>query len=299
MFGFRLSLILLLGYTAGWAQSQLIVVEGDDEHVVMEFEENAPKILDNATGKLRTSESRNFAIKATDAFSPGAIVLQGMQVSTQRYFYVETSPRYVDHGDQPLKLDLEYSSTSPLIALFMTVEFDDQGVVIAQELPDLPANERTSLALKLPQADRPPNQLPPPFKGLIRFFSAGKELQKSNSAFEDIQLATDRTIENSIREKNFRTAKLKVFSRTKPIYPENLKNQSISGNAQIRCVVDTRGRVTETSILSASHPEFGAAAKVAAMLWRFIPRIKSGQPVVSQVTIPFNFTPGPTEKPTP
>ncbi len=289
--GFRFSLILLIGCTATFAQTQLVVEDGGRELVIVGFDDEVPQYRDAETGELRSTASRDFKLKPTDSFGAGMIVLSGYTLSPSWQYHLYPTPRFVDFKDRWIKVSLSYSATTALTSLFITAELPEQGVVLAREIPDLSAEVWTDLEVKFSVQTNIAPGSPPNLSAKIRFFSNGQELEKAASRFESIQRISDGAIERSIKEKNLRNAKLKVFSRTKPIYPPPFKEQAISGSAQIRCVVDPRGRVTEASILSATHPEFGEAAKAAALLWRFIPKIKSGKPVRSAVTIPFNFSP--------
>lgn len=80
-----------------------------------------------------------------------------------------------------------------------------------------------------------------------------------------------------------------------PIYPAALKKQGTMGDAKILTRIDATGAVTETSVKSATHAEFGAAAVDAVKTWRFKPAEENGQPVATAVTIPVRFTLTPKE----
>lgn len=74
-----------------------------------------------------------------------------------------------------------------------------------------------------------------------------------------------------------------------PEHPPELFARKVSGEAQIECLVDAAGKVSEAKVLSASQPEFGEAALAAVKQWTFKPGRKDGKPAPMRVTIPFTF----------
>lgn len=292
----RQILLAIFGCTLSFAQSQLVVDEAGTEFVVVGFDGTTPLIVDKLTGTLRNSPSRQFRIKEAQSFGDGIIELRGITVFARNHSLVKHLPRPDDLKAQPMSFSTEYFSKTTQSSLFVTFELKGHGVLVARALPPLAAEKWVKLELDqtIPERD----DSAPPFDATVRFFSNGEELQKAASPLENIQVISDLIIAKIIKEKNYRNSKLKVHSRVNPIYPKQLESEGIRGAAQIRCVIEVRGRVSEASILSASHPDFGEAALLAAKLWRFIPEIKSGEPVESKVTIPFNFSsPDPNKKP--
>ncbi len=82
-----------------------------------------------------------------------------------------------------------------------------------------------------------------------------------------------------------------VPTRTyKPDYPENLRNQGITGNAVIKFTINKQGSVVDPEVVSATHEAFGAASMDAIRQWQFLPARKNGKIVSKQVQLPFNFT---------
>ncbi len=78
--------------------------------------------------------------------------------------------------------------------------------------------------------------------------------------------------------------------RVNPVYPIELRRAGESGEATVRFVVQTDGRVTNTEVLKATHPAFGEAAVEAFQNWTFSPAKKGGTPVNVRVTMPLTFT---------
>ena len=78
-----------------------------------------------------------------------------------------------------------------------------------------------------------------------------------------------------------------------PLYPDSLFEARIAGSVLAEFVVEPDGQVrTETlSIVTASHPAFGAATRDAILSVRFIPAAHEGRPVAQVVLLPVRFEP--------
>ena len=83
-----------------------------------------------------------------------------------------------------------------------------------------------------------------------------------------------------------------------PVYPPQLEEEGISGHARMQMRIDTRGSVSETQVLSATHPLFARSAARAAEQYRFTPSKLNGKPIESNVNQTFRFR-MPEENPDP
>ncbi len=84
--------------------------------------------------------------------------------------------------------------------------------------------------------------------------------------------------------------KPKVLAQVSPVYPRALKDDGLTGQAEIEFVIDRDGRVLFPRIISASHEDFGWAAATAISQWRFQPPRRGGQVVAARMTVPVLFT---------
>ncbi len=75
------------------------------------------------------------------------------------------------------------------------------------------------------------------------------------------------------------------------IYPESLKDKSLTGSVIVELTVDPRGNVVESRIFESKLPEaFDSAAIAAARKFKFQPRLENGRKVAeSGVTYKFDF----------
>ena len=82
----------------------------------------------------------------------------------------------------------------------------------------------------------------------------------------------------------------KLIQQVAPVYPRALKDDGLTGQAEIEFVVSREGRVLFPRIVSATHEDFGWAATVAVAQWRYQPPQKDGHSVEVRMTVPVLFT---------
>lgn len=81
----------------------------------------------------------------------------------------------------------------------------------------------------------------------------------------------------------------KAIQQTSPVYPRALKDDGLTGQAEIEFVIDREGRVLFPHIVSATHEDFGWAAATAVAQWRFQPPQKDGRNVDVMMRVPILF----------
>ncbi|HEY0947806.1 MAG TPA: energy transducer TonB [Opitutaceae bacterium] len=80
-----------------------------------------------------------------------------------------------------------------------------------------------------------------------------------------------------------------ALEKVAPVYPREMRERGIQGFATVDILVDSSGRVVETSLVRATHPEFGSRALAAAKRWKFEPATARGKPITTRVQVPFQF----------
>lgn len=81
-----------------------------------------------------------------------------------------------------------------------------------------------------------------------------------------------------------------VLKKVLPHYPLELRKVGIQGIATVDMLIDSTGRVVSTELVSASSPELGRLALVAAKDWTFVPASANGKPITTRVRVPFEFS---------
>jgi TonB family protein len=74
-----------------------------------------------------------------------------------------------------------------------------------------------------------------------------------------------------------------------PVYPRALKDDGLTGEAEIEFVVDRDGRVLFPRIISATHEDFGWAAATAVSQWHYQPPTSNGKHVDTIMRVPVLF----------
>jgi len=82
-----------------------------------------------------------------------------------------------------------------------------------------------------------------------------------------------------------------VLTSPLPVYPELLRQAGVQGRVVLEAVVDTTGRVLESSVavVSATHPGFVAPARQALLASLFRPAMVGGKAIRVRVRIPYEF----------
>ncbi len=80
----------------------------------------------------------------------------------------------------------------------------------------------------------------------------------------------------------------KPLFQAPPEYPASLVRQGVEGEAVVKFVIDGEGFTREVEVASASHPDFGYAARLSVSCWRFNPAA-DGTRASRQITIQFNL----------
>ena len=73
-----------------------------------------------------------------------------------------------------------------------------------------------------------------------------------------------------------------------PAYNATLQRARVQGTVVVRGLIDERGRMQGVR-LESGHPVLGRAASLAVSQWRFRPALLRDKPVVSDLTVVFNF----------
>ncbi|GAB5558851.1 MAG: hypothetical protein SynsKO_04980 [Synoicihabitans sp.] len=80
------------------------------------------------------------------------------------------------------------------------------------------------------------------------------------------------------------------LSQATPVYPPELRNRGITGEALVGFIVTPEGKVVEAYAIRAEHPEFGSAAVEAVSKWEFEPPLSNGRPVHVRTQVPALFS---------
>ncbi len=84
--------------------------------------------------------------------------------------------------------------------------------------------------------------------------------------------------------------------QAQPTYPAAFRKSGMGGEALVKFVVDTQGKVRNAVAVSSTHAEFEAAAIEAVGKWQFDPGQKDGRKVNTEMQVPIVFTIAPENR---
>lgn len=89
----------------------------------------------------------------------------------------------------------------------------------------------------------------------------------------------------------------KVIEKVEALYPVEYTASGRSGFAWVAFVVDKSGQPKQVRAFFGSGERFESAAEAAVRQWKLSPGVHHGRPVMTQMVVRFDFTPGEQSKP--
>ena len=81
----------------------------------------------------------------------------------------------------------------------------------------------------------------------------------------------------------------RILRTVEPVYPPDLRQDRIEGQARFACIIDTCGHVRDCRILNSSRGAFATAGMDAVVRRRYVPARRNGKPIAIQTTIAVTF----------
>ena len=232
--------------------------------------------------KLVRSDERRLALRKVDEYRPVFVAIRGIRVNhtgrnwkghvinNEFHFWAEfETPYRLD--DVFLVLEMHTGRAGNLLFLHEVGRLDPRGI--------------KTIKLTVPLSE----PLGPGGRYKIHLFAGGEEVLHSQMPEEHRESVVDRMIAQRIAA--VPDADPRPFEGPAPEYPPPLLKAKTTGQAVISLHVGANGRIADPVVKSATDPAFGEAALAAVRLWRFLPRVKDGHPVETQVDLPFDFAP--------
>ncbi len=210
------------------------------------------------------------------------VIIQALQLTKM------VQPSYPNHalalgipsGDVTVAIsrDAQGIPTDILVLESSNSLFSEAAVEAVRQWRFVPSDE-TSVRRSAPAVAR----LQFSYQGIIYVYSAVERQFSSNAGASirsrSITLLSLKDIEPSP----------KPVSGPAPKYPAALAAQGIPGEAKVGFYVDSDGKVRMPYVVSATAPEFGAAAVAAVANWRFTPPKFKGNATVATDSWAFEF----------
>ena len=272
------ALVAALGLPAS-AQNVLVSKNGGKPSVVRSATNGIAYVLDD--GKLVAADGNLYALKEVSDYFPVIVEVSGLNVGSS-YLTLNNSATALNN-----ELNFNATLTSPqrLDDVFIVLEMNTDGgkSVFLWGIGTLASYTPSSISIKVPAAFQVGS-------GHFKFhvFTGGAEVLNSMMGYLYVDGALDRMVRKRVA--GVWDAQIKPFIYFAPEYPKQLKNAKVAGRAVVKVHVNELGSVSDPVVKEASDPEFGRAALDAVRQWRFLPRIKEGQPVETTVDVPFVFS---------
>lgn len=81
----------------------------------------------------------------------------------------------------------------------------------------------------------------------------------------------------------------RILLKVQPVYPPELRQDRIEGQARFACSIDTCGHVRDCRILNSTRGAFERAGMDAVVRRRYVPARRNGKPIAIQSTIAVAF----------
>jgi len=269
------------------AQNRLFIQEPDDKfHAVCKVKGVMPFIMEN--GQPVAAKGQRLAMKKVEEYLPILITVR-------------------DKDERPTNVSVDYANAPANNGLHFSAKFeaadllDDVFVVLELVIPNVgkklyvyEVGRLEPRTHKSFSADLALGQYMSSGQLGLHLFVGGAEVFHSEQPAAERAEALDRMIAK--RTTGVQQAGPKPFYGTAPAYPASLNKTGLKGEAVVTMRIDPQGHVVDPVVERATEPPFGEEALDAVRQWRFVPRVKDGQPVETKVSIPFAFDPPPAER---
>lgn len=273
---------LLIFSLTGRGQTQLVVNENDQQLVVMDFRDGKAWVHDPGNGQIRVSHSAKFELIETTDFKPDLITTRNFEIELDSAVFAQIPDPFL----------FSYAANENMESVVMAIELRNRKrtEVIVRRIGNISSHFGLPTAFEIPSKFTSGSD---PYIWIFHFFCDGLEVPSTRRGWREVQKWLDRKVDSKIADQKRNTVAPIAWISPLPTYPTKLIEDSIKGTVEVLCRIDAAGFISEYEIRNPSHPSFGKAAERHLKYFRFIPRIRDGNPVASRVLIPFTFHPLP------
>ena len=274
--------ILIFIFWAPLASGQhyLAVKDGDKTRIVVAARGTQPLVLNG--GKLEVVHANSFALAEGGEYLPLYVAVRPPRVELSSAMCDSTGSEV----NKELHLNCELETAYSLEHVFLVIFLNQTGEksIFLWEVGQLEPRHPSSVSVVVPMQM---NNEPGNYR--LYLFSGGRELFHTMMPFGLMDAALNRMIRERI--KDVQNSPVTPFMGPAPEYPDALLKKGIEGSVTLSFTIGANGSVSDPAVVEASQPEFGEAALAVIRQWRFLPRVKNGQPVRARAEMPFVFSP--------
>jgi protein TonB len=81
----------------------------------------------------------------------------------------------------------------------------------------------------------------------------------------------------------------KLVRQVKPVYPQDLKDQGITGVVRIKAIISKTGDLLNPVVVNTVNPAMAQAALDAVKQWQYSPALLNGRPIEIMTSIDVAF----------
>lgn len=234
-------------------------------------------------GKLVAASGDRFALSKAEEYLPVVVDANDVRVSSTSYERMEGGSLL----NNQFEFRADFSSAYALQDVFLVLDLKLEGgkrFIYLRDIGDLKANKSRWLKIDVP--------LTSPFGNgtyQLHLFAGGEEVLSSQQSLAERAAILDAMVAKRVEKNHEATPQL--FVGLPPAYPAAMAKAKIKGQARVHFRILDNGVTANPVLVEASDAAFGEAAISAIKQWRFIPKVKKGRAVESEVDMPFAFSP--------
>jgi TonB family protein len=128
---------------------------------------------------------------------------------------------------------------------------------------------------------------------ILRRFGENKMISRLTSTKKRIGRITIKEIKEGYTYFNLRLKTVtppRLDRRVEPVYPREALEESVSGDVNLKVVINRKGDVSYVEVGKETHPLLAAAAKKAVRQWKFFPYTRKGKRMNIGCVVTINFS---------
>ncbi|HUJ42277.1 MAG TPA: energy transducer TonB [Opitutaceae bacterium] len=268
------------------AQVTLFVKQDDKFFPVVAMTGTSPQIM--VDGKVVTPQLTGtnyaYALGKAKAYAPIVLIVNKLSMVVPSHTGSQTTIGG-ETVDTELNINAIIESARPVRDVFLAIEVKgDQSkynTLITHEVGNLKSGTPVTVDFTAPIATAFTSSTT-----VFHLFAGGSEVLHTAMPSGQVEREIDQMVQNQTN--GVQNAEPAPLICPAPAYPAD---QTGTGKATVVFTITATGAVTNPVLQDATSPEFGDAALKAVSRWRFLPRMKDGQPVASRVALPLIFKP--------
>jgi TonB family protein len=283
---FLAALIAVAFISHASAQVALFIKQGDTFSPVVAMKGTRPQIMvdGNVVTPQLGGSNYAYALGKAKAYAPVVLTVNRLSMVAPTHSGSQTTIGGA-LVDTELNISAMIESPRPVQDVFLAIEVkgaqSKYNTLITHEVGSLKPGVPVTVDFTAPIATAFASCIT-----VFHLFAGGNEVLHTAMPSGQVEREIDQMVQNQTN--GVLNAAPAPLICPAPAYPAG---QTGTGNATVALTITATGTVTNAILQDATTPEFGDAALKAVSQWRFLPRVKDGQPVATKAALPLIFKP--------